>query len=128
MGLPGTAGSDAHSRPEYAHAWIEIEPFATRDEFVQNLRTATIGGDLSPFFVHFFSIDRQATQEDGALADVRAAARGSMAATASRAQETGLSGHDHGRLREYETWGLSCGGYRLSSFVVYVSLRSIAGV
>lgn len=53
--LPGTAGSDAHSRPEYAHAWIEIAPFSTRDEFVANLPGATIGGDLSPFFVHFFS-------------------------------------------------------------------------
>jgi predicted metal-dependent phosphoesterase TrpH len=55
-GLPGTAGSDAHSRQEYAHAWIEIEPFASRDEFVANLQGASIGGDLSPFFVHFFSV------------------------------------------------------------------------
>jgi predicted metal-dependent phosphoesterase TrpH len=55
MGLPGTAGSDAHSRPEYAHAWIEIAPFATPAEFLQNLNTATIGGDLSPFFVHLLS-------------------------------------------------------------------------
>lgn len=55
MGLPGTAGSDAHSRPEYAHAWIEITPFATPVEFLQNLETATIGGDLSPFFVHLLS-------------------------------------------------------------------------
>src|SRR4051794_36889082 len=35
-GLPGTAGSDGHSRPEYAHAWIEIAPFTTRDEFLAN--------------------------------------------------------------------------------------------
>jgi hypothetical protein len=55
MGLPGTAGSDAHSRPEYAHAWIEIAPFASPAEFVQNLGSATIGGDLSPFFVHLLS-------------------------------------------------------------------------
>lgn len=55
-GLPGTAGSDGHSRQEYAHAWIEVAPFATRDEFVANLPGATIGGDLSPFFVHFFSV------------------------------------------------------------------------
>lgn len=54
--LPGTAGSDGHSRPEYAHAYIEIEPFANRDEFVANLKNATIGGNLSPFFVHFFSV------------------------------------------------------------------------
>lgn len=55
-GLPGTAGSDGHSRQEYAHAWIDIPTFATRDEFVANLPAATIGGDLSPFFVHFFSV------------------------------------------------------------------------
>lgn len=54
--LPGTAGSDAHSRSEYAHAWIEIAPFATPQEFVANLPGATIGGDLSPFYVHFFSV------------------------------------------------------------------------
>lgn len=55
-GLPGTAGSDGHSRQEYAHAWIDIEPFTNREEFLANLKHATIGGDLSPFFVHFFSV------------------------------------------------------------------------
>jgi predicted metal-dependent phosphoesterase TrpH len=54
-GLPGTAGSDGHSRPEYGHAWIEIAPFTTRDEFLANLPGATIGGALSPFFVHLLS-------------------------------------------------------------------------
>ncbi len=55
-GLPGTAGSDGHSRPEYAQAWIELAPFADRDEFVANLATATIGGKISPFYVHFSSV------------------------------------------------------------------------
>ncbi len=55
VGLPGTAGSDGHSRPEYAHAWTEIAPFATPAEFLANLPAATIGGDLSPFFVHLLS-------------------------------------------------------------------------
>lgn len=54
-GLPGTAGSDGHSRPEYGHAWIEIAPFTGRDEFLANLPSATIGGSLSPFFVHLLS-------------------------------------------------------------------------
>lgn len=54
-GLPGTAGSDGHSRPEYAHAWTEIAPFNTAAEFLANLPDATIGGDLSPFFVHLLS-------------------------------------------------------------------------
>lgn len=55
LGLPGTAGSDGHSRPEYAQAWLEIAPFTNRDEFVAQLSTATIGGRLSPFYVHFLS-------------------------------------------------------------------------
>lgn len=54
-GLPGTAGSDGHSRPEYGQAYIEIAPFANRDEFVANLQTALIGGKLSFFYVHFLS-------------------------------------------------------------------------
>jgi predicted metal-dependent phosphoesterase TrpH len=54
-GLPGTAGSDGHSRPEYGHAWIEIAPFTDRDGFVANLAIATIGGKLSPFYVHLLS-------------------------------------------------------------------------
>lgn len=54
-GLPGTAGSDGHSRPEYAHAWLEIAPFGNRDEFVANLAGATVGGGLSLFYVHFLS-------------------------------------------------------------------------
>ncbi|MFN8515561.1 MAG: hypothetical protein U0841_23850 [Chloroflexia bacterium] len=54
--LPARPGSDGHSRPEYAHAYIEIELFANRDEFVANLKNATIMAILrSPFFVHFFS-------------------------------------------------------------------------
>ena len=53
--LPGTAGSDGHSRAEYAQAWIDLAPFADRDEFVANLATATIGGKISPFYVHFSS-------------------------------------------------------------------------
>lgn len=55
VGLPGTAGSDAHSRPEYGRAYIEIAPFTNRDEFLANLSSATIGGRLSLFYVHFLS-------------------------------------------------------------------------
>ena len=55
-GLPGTAGSDGHSRPEYGQAYVEMAPFADRDEFLSNLATATVGGKLSLFYVHFFSL------------------------------------------------------------------------
>jgi predicted metal-dependent phosphoesterase TrpH len=53
--LPGTAGSDGHSRPEYGQAYVEMAPFADRDEFLANLATATVGGKLSLFYVHFLS-------------------------------------------------------------------------
>ena len=56
VGLPGTAGSDGHSRPEYGQAYVEMAPFADRDEFLANLATATVGGKLSHFYVHFFSM------------------------------------------------------------------------
>ena len=55
-GLPGTAGSDGHSRPEYGQAYVEMAPFADRDEFLANLATATVGGKLSHFYVHFISL------------------------------------------------------------------------
>lgn len=54
-GLPGTAGSDAHSRPEYGRAYLDIAPFASRDDFVANLATAVVGGRLSHFYVHWLS-------------------------------------------------------------------------
>jgi predicted metal-dependent phosphoesterase TrpH len=68
-GLPGTAGSDAHSRPEYARAWLEIAPFQDRDEFLANLAAATINGRLSPFYVHFLSaVAKQRKQRRAARA------------------------------------------------------------
>ena len=81
-GLPGTAGSDGHSRSEYAHAWIEIAPFTTRDEFVANLAGAQIGGDLSPFFVHFGSVIAKRRQKlaQGQTARRDRAAKGRMEA------------------------------------------------
>lgn len=54
-GLPGTAGSDAHSRSEYGRAYLDMAPFTTRDEFLANLPAAVVGGRLSHFYVHWFS-------------------------------------------------------------------------
>ncbi len=51
-GLPGTAGSDAHSLGEIAHAYVEMPAFSTRDEFLQNLPRAIIHGRLSMPWVH----------------------------------------------------------------------------
>jgi predicted metal-dependent phosphoesterase TrpH len=52
-GLPGTAGSDAHSVGEIGHAYVEMPSFSTRDEFLQNLPRAVIHGRLSLPWVHF---------------------------------------------------------------------------
>lgn len=78
VGLPGTAGSDGHSRPEYGHAWLEIAPFTTADEFLANLSAATIGGNLSPFFVHLLSTVAKRRKK---LARWRAERRGQPTAT-----------------------------------------------
>jgi predicted metal-dependent phosphoesterase TrpH len=51
-GLPGTAGSDAHSLPEIAHAYVEMPAFSSRDEFLRNLPRAVIHGRLSLPWVH----------------------------------------------------------------------------
>ncbi len=84
VGLPGTAGSDAHSRPEYGHAWLEIAAFTTADEFLTNLSTATIGGNLSPFFVHLLSTVAKRRKK---IAHWRTERRGRTAATRTNIQE-----------------------------------------
>lgn len=54
-GLPGTAGSDAHSAYEVGRACVEIPPFAGPVEFVEALRRGRVAGRLSPPWVHFIS-------------------------------------------------------------------------
>lgn len=53
--LPGTAGSDAHSRPEYGQAALRLEPFHDAESFRAALRSAEVIGKLSPPYVHGFS-------------------------------------------------------------------------
>ncbi len=55
-GLLRSAGSDAHSRFELGRAYVEMESFDGRDQFVQGLGEGSIGGAVSPFWVHFLSI------------------------------------------------------------------------
>ena len=55
-GLPCTAGSDAHSAHELGRAYVELPALGDRDQFLEQLREGHIGGGLSPFWVHFFSI------------------------------------------------------------------------
>lgn len=53
--LPGTAGSDAHSRPEYGQAALRLEPFHDAESFRAALRSAEVIGKLSPPYVHGLS-------------------------------------------------------------------------
>lgn len=54
-GLPGTAGSDAHSLLEIGTTYLEMPDFSTRDEFLQNLAQAEIHGRRSLPLVHLSS-------------------------------------------------------------------------
>jgi len=55
QGLPGIAGSDAHSIGEIGNAIVELAEFDTPEEFLQSLRKARINGKRSSPFVHFHS-------------------------------------------------------------------------
>ncbi len=59
-GIPCTAGSDAHCSHELGRAYVEMSPIdGSKEKFVAQLAQARIGGGLSPFWVHFFSIYRK---------------------------------------------------------------------
>ena len=53
--LKGTAGSDAHSSPEYGQAMTQLRPFSTAQEFLQSLETATYTKRYSRAYVHGLS-------------------------------------------------------------------------
>jgi predicted metal-dependent phosphoesterase TrpH len=54
-GLPGSAGSDAHTPSEVGRAYIDIPPFDDPASFLDSLAQGQIGGRLSRPWVHFFS-------------------------------------------------------------------------
>jgi predicted metal-dependent phosphoesterase TrpH len=54
-GLLGTAGSDAHTGPEYGKAMTRLRPFSDAGTFVDALRDAEYIKRLSPLHVHFGS-------------------------------------------------------------------------
>lgn len=54
-GIPGTAGSDAHTVNEIGNAYVEIPEFNGRDDFLQALREGKISGHRSNPLVHFSS-------------------------------------------------------------------------
>ena len=55
LGLPGTAGSDAHYVAEIGRAYVEMPPFAGRDDFLEKLARGRVRGRLSPLWIHLFS-------------------------------------------------------------------------
>jgi hypothetical protein len=55
MGLPGTAGSDAHHSIEIGRAYVEMPPFTNGDDFLEKLALGRVQGRLSPLWVHFLS-------------------------------------------------------------------------
>jgi predicted metal-dependent phosphoesterase TrpH len=55
-GIPGSAGSDAHTVNEIGNAYIEIPEFNGKDEFLKALAQGKIQGKRSGMFVHLFSV------------------------------------------------------------------------
>lgn len=55
-GLPGSAGSDAHTISEIGKAFVEMEDFSTSSEFLNSLKHASIFGKRTGLLVHFYSL------------------------------------------------------------------------
>jgi predicted metal-dependent phosphoesterase TrpH len=54
-GIPGGAGSDAHSVHEIGNAYVEMPDFNTPQEFLETVARGKIYGKRSGIFVHLFS-------------------------------------------------------------------------
>jgi predicted metal-dependent phosphoesterase TrpH len=54
-GIPGSAGSDAHSVKEIGNAYIEMPDFDDKDAFLTALAQGKIQGKRSGLSVHFYS-------------------------------------------------------------------------
>jgi len=55
-GIPGSAGSDAHTPYEVGNAYMEIPEFNGKDEFLQSLAWGKVVGHRSNPLVHFNSL------------------------------------------------------------------------
>jgi predicted metal-dependent phosphoesterase TrpH len=54
-GIPGSAGSDAHTVYEIGNAYIEMPEFNNKEEFLKALAQGRIQGKRAGMFVHFYS-------------------------------------------------------------------------
>jgi len=50
--IPGAVGSDAHRTSEIGRAWIEVDDFAGREDFVAALRAGEVHGRLTGSAIH----------------------------------------------------------------------------
>ncbi|MFC1592647.1 PHP domain-containing protein [Candidatus Omnitrophota bacterium] len=55
-GIPGSAGSDAHTTGEVGNAYIEIPEFNNKDEFLQALAKGRVFGKRTSPLVHFHGL------------------------------------------------------------------------
>lgn len=55
-GIPGTAGSDAHTPYEVGNAYVEISEFRGRDDFLESLARSKIIGRRTNPLTHFHSV------------------------------------------------------------------------
>lgn len=54
-GIPGLVGSDAHRPWEIGRAYLEVDDFAGRDDFVAALRSGTVHGRLAGAMSHLWT-------------------------------------------------------------------------
>ena len=50
--IPGAVGSDAHRPREIGKAWVEVEPFQGREDFIAVLREGSVIGKLTGNYIH----------------------------------------------------------------------------
>jgi predicted metal-dependent phosphoesterase TrpH len=50
--LTSTAGSDAHTRPEYGKGTMRMQPFEGPGDFLASLKHGQVNAGYSPFYVH----------------------------------------------------------------------------
>jgi predicted metal-dependent phosphoesterase TrpH len=54
-GIPGAVGSDAHRASEIGRAWLDVDDFAGRDDFVAAVRGGEVHGRLTGQSIHLFT-------------------------------------------------------------------------
>lgn len=53
--LPGAVGSDAHRASEIGRAWVEVEDFVGREDFIASLREGSVVGKLTGNYIHLLT-------------------------------------------------------------------------